>query len=305
MSKVYNFKDFETAVSKANSGNVIVLPMMYSDFNKWPDFSSRPKKQLGQHYMHEIVQVTATRRSYNLTYKKSFTSADEFTLNFLQEKIRTNGIPCPEQLKSDCGIPKQRKENILKLSGILRDEKIQFYRDLHVIDTATQKKALKAEGNEIEQRKSIPRRNQKSTESVDESEKLQKKFTESVQRKSIPRRSRKSTESVDKSEKLQRKPTEPVQSKSIPLLGQKSNESAEKSETLQQRPSEPVQRTPIPVRGQKSKESAEKSETIQQKFSEPVQRRSMRQRDRKSNESIEHPKKLQRGESKNAKRKIE
>lgn len=72
MNKVYDFKDFETAVSTANSGNVKVLSMKSVDFKKWQDHSSRSKKQSGQHYMHEIVQVTATRGSYDLKYKKAF-----------------------------------------------------------------------------------------------------------------------------------------------------------------------------------------------------------------------------------------
>lgn len=74
MKKVYDFPDFETAVATANSGNVVVASMKSSDFFKWQDHSSRSKRQSGKYYVHEFVQVTATRGSYDLTYKKSFSS---------------------------------------------------------------------------------------------------------------------------------------------------------------------------------------------------------------------------------------
>lgn len=109
MNKVYNFDDFQTAVSKANSGNVIVLPMKSNDFSEWLDFSSRSKRKSGAYYMHEIVQVTANRGSYDLKFKTSFTSGEEFDLNFLQEKYRKGGIPCPKEKANDCGIVVERK----------------------------------------------------------------------------------------------------------------------------------------------------------------------------------------------------
>lgn len=159
MVKVYNFKDFETAVLTANSGNVTVLPMKSLDFKNWLDHSSRSKKQSGHHYMHDIIQVTATRGSLDLKYKKSFSSTEEFTLNFLQEKFRKCGIPCPEQVTNDCGISKERKENILKLNGILKADKIQFYRDLAVAQPIKSKAVA-----ESKQRKSIPRQGRKVNE---------------------------------------------------------------------------------------------------------------------------------------------
>lgn len=69
-------------------------------------------------------------------------------LQVLQEKYRKGGIPCAEEVKDDCGIPIERKENILKLKI-----KIKFYRDLAVAKPATSKKELEVKSAETFQRK--------------------------------------------------------------------------------------------------------------------------------------------------------
>lgn len=114
--------------------------------------------------MHEIVQVTAKRGSCDLAYRKSFSSTEEFELNFLQEKYRKGGIPFSVEITSNCGIARQRKEAILKLSGIMEADKIKFYQELAVCSPAQLKKASKVNEGES-RRKSIPRLSYKIKES--------------------------------------------------------------------------------------------------------------------------------------------
>lgn len=131
MEKVYNFDDFKTAVSNANSKNVTVLPMEAVDFMQWNDCSSRSKRTSSL-YMHEIVQVTAVRGSYTLKCKKSFSSTEEFDIDFLQQKYKIGGIPSPTAETNVCGIPEERKNSIIKLGSIMPADKMEFWQNMAV-----------------------------------------------------------------------------------------------------------------------------------------------------------------------------
>lgn len=154
MNKVYDFGDFETAVATANSGHVTVLPMEPSDFMLWQDCSSRTKRT-SRLYLHEVVQVTAIRGSYDLHCKKSFSSTEEICLDFLQEKFMRNGIPSPVKATANRGVPSERKNCILKLCAIMEVDKMDFWRNLTVTQiTSNSSKPETSKGN---QRKKIQR----------------------------------------------------------------------------------------------------------------------------------------------------
>lgn len=57
--KTYDFEDFASAVSSANSGLVEVLKMEISDFYKWEDCTSKAKLKKSEEraYMKDIVEV--------------------------------------------------------------------------------------------------------------------------------------------------------------------------------------------------------------------------------------------------------
>lgn len=154
MKKVYDFGDFETAVATANSGHVTVLPMEPFDFWMWLDCSSRTKRTSSL-YLHEIVQVTAIRGSYDLHCKKSFSSSEVFCLDFLQKKFKKNGIPSPLKATANCGVPAERKNGILKLCSIMEVDKMEFWQNLTV--TRTTNHAAKPKASKGNQRKKIQR----------------------------------------------------------------------------------------------------------------------------------------------------
>ncbi|KAK4879048.1 hypothetical protein RN001_007194 [Aquatica leii] len=77
-NKLYDFSDF-------------VLPVELQHFYIWEDFSSQYKltRTDPRPYLHDMVQVTVHRSSYNITYKNDF-DGPSFDLNFLTGKITKN-----------------------------------------------------------------------------------------------------------------------------------------------------------------------------------------------------------------------
>ncbi|KAG8292564.1 hypothetical protein J6590_036307 [Homalodisca vitripennis] len=61
--KNYDFEDFGSAVSTANSGKEEVLKMQVGDFYEWLDCSSQPKLQKTKDrvYLKDIVEIKASR----------------------------------------------------------------------------------------------------------------------------------------------------------------------------------------------------------------------------------------------------
>ncbi|XP_037038548.1 uncharacterized protein LOC119076034 [Bradysia coprophila] len=162
MNKVYDFNDFQTAVSNANSGHVTVIPMEAANFMKWQDCSSRPKRTSSL-YMHEMVQVTAERGSFTLKCKKSFSSMEEIDLDFLQKKYAKGEIPAPPAETSVCGIHEERKKSILKLCSIFPTEKMEFWQNLAVNKASS--KSIVSDGS-VTQRKKVPRLSRQTENTV-------------------------------------------------------------------------------------------------------------------------------------------
>lgn len=166
MKKVYDFNDFKTAVSNANSGRVRVISMEAGDFMKWQDCSSRSKRTSSV-YMHEIVQVTAVRGSSTLKCKKSFTSMEEFDIDFLQKKYKDD-IPIPMRETTVCGIHEERKKSILKLCSIMSADKIEFWQNLVVSKQSTKRKCSKSS---LAERKKVPKQRRQAEETETQSKK--------------------------------------------------------------------------------------------------------------------------------------
>lgn len=136
--KIYDFKDFVDVVQRANSNKVKVITPQ--DFYEWEDLSSayKLKRQKPRVYLKDIVQIKATRGKRYLSYKKCFTEAEEFELNFLKNEIFKNGIQSPRKKKSLRGITEHRKNNILKtLSALMPENRLEFWRNLHINNEAS------------------------------------------------------------------------------------------------------------------------------------------------------------------------
>lgn len=109
--------------------------------------------------MYEIVQVTAVRGSYILKCKKSFSSTEEFDIDFLQQKYKISGIPSPTAETTVCGIPEDRKNSIMKLGSIMPADKMEFWQNMAVSHKIPKKQSSKTEVvvDTLAQRKKIPR----------------------------------------------------------------------------------------------------------------------------------------------------
>lgn len=134
-NKLYDFSDFVQAV-KGAAHKTEVLPMELQHFYIWEDFSSQYKltRIEPRPYLHDMVQVTVHRGSYNITYKNDF-DGPSFDLNFLTAKITKNGkLRPPKKQTKVLGISSQKKANIIKnLSGIMKN-RLQFWDTLPVSD---------------------------------------------------------------------------------------------------------------------------------------------------------------------------
>lgn len=136
--KIYDFSDFEECVRASNSKNVNVSSMKIGDFRDWKDFSSISKinKINPRPYLKHMVQITATRGSFNLKYKTGFFSDEEFDLDFLMDSIKKDGFPIPEPRIRHRGILQSRKDNIIqKLSSVIKPEKLKFWETIPVTNS--------------------------------------------------------------------------------------------------------------------------------------------------------------------------
>lgn len=137
-AKVYDFQDFVECIQKSNSGKVVMAVMDLKDFYTWPDFTSQNKlkKTSPRAYLHSMVHVRFTRGLKTLDYKNNF-SEDFTTLNFLTAKALKGNLPQPKPLETPQGISKERKDNLItKLSPIIPENRLKFWRELPVSETA-------------------------------------------------------------------------------------------------------------------------------------------------------------------------
>lgn len=130
--KIYDFHDFEEAVSSANNGRVFVKALQAVDFIDLPNIVSNRRIQTcsPRVYLRNITEICFIRSSYDLQYKNDFSEAYQ-SLKFLKDKYLKNpqlGWLFKTQPK---GIEKERKLNILqKLSSIIPKHKQLFWQNL-------------------------------------------------------------------------------------------------------------------------------------------------------------------------------
>lgn len=128
--KVYDYEDYKECVRNANSANVTIHEMTLPDFYNWQDCSSKVKlqKTIPRPYMKDMVQVTATRGSFDLAYKTRFSGPD-MTLNFLKETCKNRGIAMPEAKQDYRGITEARKLGIItKMHRIIPAHRLEFWK---------------------------------------------------------------------------------------------------------------------------------------------------------------------------------
>lgn len=120
MGKVYDFNDFSSAVSNANSGFVDIKIMEVGDFRNWPDHCSTYKisKMNPRPYLSKMSVVKVVRGKQTISYQTGF-SEPEIELDFLSAKAKKNGIALPIARISPRGIPQEKKEDILAKLGSL------------------------------------------------------------------------------------------------------------------------------------------------------------------------------------------
>lgn len=132
-SKLYDFEDFLLAVKGAAS-KTEVFPMELKHFYKWEDFSSqyKLKRTKPRAYLHDMVEVTFKRGSYNLCYKNDF-DGSSFDLNFLKAEItKNNKLPPPKQQTKYIGISSEKKESLIKNLGGVMKNRIKFWETIPV-----------------------------------------------------------------------------------------------------------------------------------------------------------------------------
>lgn len=137
--KTYDFRDFENAVSSANSGKVITKSMEFADFYHWKDYSSKTVLNRLRPKVHvsNLVQVVAKRGSFCLEYKNNFSDSDLKQLNFLKDSINknTHQMTHPEKYSKSRGIPVSKRDNILRnLSPIMPKDRLRFWENIPVSD---------------------------------------------------------------------------------------------------------------------------------------------------------------------------
>lgn len=132
-NKLYDFGDFVQAV-KAASHQTEVLPMELQHFHIWEDYSSQYKlsRLNPRPYIHEMVQVSVRRGSYNMTYKNDF-DEPSIDMNFLTAKITKNRkLFPPKKQQKVLGVPLEKKNNIIKHLGGIMKNRLQFWENLPV-----------------------------------------------------------------------------------------------------------------------------------------------------------------------------
>ena len=134
--KVYDFHDFTKAVETCNLNRVIVKEMMVADFFYWKDYSSQSKFKKNQPrvYLSQVVRVIVERGSNMLKVKTD--DAEELKeIDFLQIKALKTGIKEPAVMEKPCGIPRSKKENILKnLGEVIPPNRHHFWQELAISD---------------------------------------------------------------------------------------------------------------------------------------------------------------------------
>ncbi|KAK4882975.1 hypothetical protein RN001_006294 [Aquatica leii] len=131
--KTYDFDDFVTAVTKANSKKVEVKTMQCTDFFKWQDFSSQTNiKNIDLClYLANITQIVANREFFSLKYKLTNNSDNIYEMNVLQNRILKKRLPSLKVFTSSCGVPRSKKETLLKnLKTIIPSNRLQFWKNL-------------------------------------------------------------------------------------------------------------------------------------------------------------------------------
>lgn len=135
-NKIYDFEDFYTAVISAGK-NVIPKKMDHNDFYEWQDYTTQYKlsRLNPRPYICDIVQVEATRGSFDFYYKTSFDS-EYITASIIGNKIlKTNVLPPPKKKTMLNGISQVKKNNILKsLQNIIPGNRLSFWRELPTSD---------------------------------------------------------------------------------------------------------------------------------------------------------------------------
>lgn len=132
--KIYDFKDFESAVRQASTRNPVLKSLTPWDFREFKDLSSPQKLKtlISKPLMNDIRYLTAVRGSYILKYRMNYDdNVDLADLNFLQMKITKFGFTRPDIVGAFRGIPDDKKKEIL--DNLVKDMPIsrrQFWYDL-------------------------------------------------------------------------------------------------------------------------------------------------------------------------------
>lgn len=133
--KVY---DFEECVKKTCSGKVKVKSLQATDFFEPFDFYSlyKIKKKTDRPYLNEMVQVVFKRGSFNLHYKKSFSSENSFELSFLKSGyLKKKSVPKPDRLRNNRGVNELKKSDIVaKLLPLMPQNRRDFWINLTTSD---------------------------------------------------------------------------------------------------------------------------------------------------------------------------
>lgn len=113
--------------------------MKPSDFYDWKDQSSIYKinKQQPRPYLNEMVQVTATKGLKILHQRNNFNEPLQKELNFLFAKHTKNPLQLPEARENARGVPKEKKDDIIKkLCPLMPENRRKFWLELEVDEHA-------------------------------------------------------------------------------------------------------------------------------------------------------------------------
>ena len=129
--KLYDFTDFENAVSKANSGKVNVRSLNYWDFCPWPDHLSAYQLQKeNRPYISDMKKVVVKRGSLNLFYNLSYDNSPLEEFYFLLNRVK-NGFPRVDIQRNCRGIPQAKKDDVIKkLVPLMPENRRKFWLDL-------------------------------------------------------------------------------------------------------------------------------------------------------------------------------
>ncbi|KAF0695234.1 Uncharacterized protein FWK35_00038743, partial [Aphis craccivora] len=133
--KTYDFEDFVKAVGAANKSRVDLKIMNYFDFYLWIDYKSQQKisKSTNRVLLKDVVSIKAVRDKFILYTKCNF--EEEYSeLDFLKKNVmKMSGMARPEPLKGPCGIPVEKKNDILNnLKQVIPQNRKQFWENIPV-----------------------------------------------------------------------------------------------------------------------------------------------------------------------------